>query len=448
MAVLLKITKELEFQVGKDDTAMASFKIDNISKETAAYKIKTTAPKRYTVRPNAGVVNPGESAQLMVCLNLAKDPKRDAEPDKFQIISLTVKGKPPKPDDDNYSEYLKKLFNSVTDKDKVNKDRLKIVIKKDAAPSGGPAERNPKLTLGTNLSFRNEKRETPVVTGRDSARRLETISTDIPDSRNRTNPIPQNETNRGRDGSRNPPERRTDNTKPLTSPVDQLRDGSRSPERARPTESRDSRPKESRDSRPKDRPMERSRESSRTLSKGGSRSREASREARSYPDMPRYRESSVGPADRERPRSRYDDDYRGSSRSRERSLSRDPRDYDRDRRRRGDDRYDRSVSRGRRWDDDDDGYRSSRDYSRSRSGSRLRDEYFDRSRSRSRSSSRDYRYLRQAMEERPMNRQLDGLIRRYEDLNVKTTQKTQERQLLFVAVAFFIGFIFAQGIIF
>jgi hypothetical protein len=106
------------------------------------------------------------------------------------------------------------------------------------------------------------------------------------------------------------------------------------------------------------------------------------------------------------------------------------------------------VSRGRRWDDDDDGYRSSRDYSRSRSGSRLRDEYFDRSRSRSRSSSRDYRYLRQAMEERPMNRQLDGLIRRYEDLNVKTTQKTQERQLLFVAVAFFIGFIFAQGIIF
>jgi hypothetical protein len=106
------------------------------------------------------------------------------------------------------------------------------------------------------------------------------------------------------------------------------------------------------------------------------------------------------------------------------------------------DRYDRSVSRGRRRDEDD-GYRSSRDYSRSRSGSRLRDDYFERSRSRSR--SRDY-YRRQSMDERPMN--IDSLIRRYEDMNIKTTQKTQERQLLFVAMAFFIGFIFAQGIIF
>jgi hypothetical protein len=107
------------------------------------------------------------------------------------------------------------------------------------------------------------------------------------------------------------------------------------------------------------------------------------------------------------------------------------------------DRYDRSISRGRRRDDDE-GYRSSRDYSRSRSGSRLRDDYFERSRSRSRSGG-DY-YRRQPMDERPLN--IDSLIRRYEDLNIKTTQKTQERQLLFVAMAFFIGFIFAQGIIF
>jgi hypothetical protein len=54
---------------------------------------------------------------------------------------------------------------------------------------------------------------------------------------------------------------------------------------------------------------------------------------------------------------------------------------------------------------------------------------------------------RQGTEERPMNRDLDRLLMRYEDMNLKTTQKSQERQLLFVAVAFFIGFIFAQGII-
>jgi hypothetical protein len=52
------------------------------------------------------------------------------------------------------------------------------------------------------------------------------------------------------------------------------------------------------------------------------------------------------------------------------------------------------------------------------------------------------------MDERPVPRELDTLLRRYEDLNVKTAQKTQERQLLFVAIAFFIGFIFAQGILY
>jgi hypothetical protein len=36
------------------------------------------------------------------------------------------------------------------------------------------------------------------------------------------------------------------------------------------------------------------------------------------------------------------------------------------------------------------------------------------------------------------------ILRDYQDLKTKTTQKTQERQLLFVALAFFVGFIFAQ----
>jgi hypothetical protein len=52
--------------------------------------------------------------------------------------------------------------------------------------------------------------------------------------------------------------------------------------------------------------------------------------------------------------------------------------------------------------------------------------------------------------ERPVtnSRDLDSILKRYEVLNVKTAQKTQERQLIFVALAFFIGFIFAQGILF
>jgi len=72
---------------------------------------------------------------------------------------------------------------------------------------------------------------------------------------------------------------------------------------------------------------------------------------------------------------------------------------------------------------------------------------------RSRSRSRDYYMMDRppvAMDmlgARP-GAELDNLLKRYEDMNIKTSQKSQERQLLFVAMAFFIGFIFAQGIIY
>jgi hypothetical protein len=58
----------------------------------------------------------------------------------------------------------------------------------------------------------------------------------------------------------------------------------------------------------------------------------------------------------------------------------------------------------------------------------------------------DYMSMRPRTDERPqVRREIDSLFRKYEDLNSKTAQKTQERQLLFIALAFFIGFIFAQA---
>jgi vesicle-associated membrane protein-associated protein A len=66
-----------------------------------SYKIKTTARKRYCVRPNTGVVNPRETVEVqsthyyafdsdqLVLLNYSKDQPIDPKTkDKFQVQSI------------------------------------------------------------------------------------------------------------------------------------------------------------------------------------------------------------------------------------------------------------------------------------------------------------------------------------------------------------------------
>ena len=49
-----------------------------------AFKIKTTAPKRYCVRPNVGLLKPGETSDVKVLLQ----PGETDEKHKFQVQSL------------------------------------------------------------------------------------------------------------------------------------------------------------------------------------------------------------------------------------------------------------------------------------------------------------------------------------------------------------------------
>lgn len=64
--------------------------ITNNTSETIAFKVKTTAPKFYCVRPNAAVVAPGETVQIQVIfLGLAEEPSADTKcRDKFLVITL------------------------------------------------------------------------------------------------------------------------------------------------------------------------------------------------------------------------------------------------------------------------------------------------------------------------------------------------------------------------
>jgi len=385
-----------------------------------------------------------------------------------------VRKKPPKPDEDGYSDYLRRLWKTATP-DKIFKDRLKINIKKDPLARDS-SSKDSKLSISNkNLSSSTKAREEPK---KEGSTRSSTLN--ITDPRDPRNPKTSSgmlfeNSSRPREPSNAPPDRRRERSRAPPERDDRGRDRERERSRSRtssPERLRESTSTRNLPSSDRDRDRDRARDGSRPPSdrnRDASRSREGS--SRSFRDIPRSRDSSVGPPqDRDRSRSsRYDDRDRSMSRDRERSLSsrdRDgyrsssrPRDYDREDRGRDDRvRDDRSVSRSRSGyrssRDDDDGYRSSRDMSRS--PSRPMRDPMDRSRSRSSSRGDYYPYDRPAMEmmvprmreERTVNREIDTLLRRYENLNVKTTQKSQERQLLFVAIAFFIGFIFAQGVLY
>ena len=66
------------------------FTITNGTEETIAFKVKTTAPKFYCVRPNAALVAPGETLQIQVIfLGLAEEPVPNFNcRDKFLVITL------------------------------------------------------------------------------------------------------------------------------------------------------------------------------------------------------------------------------------------------------------------------------------------------------------------------------------------------------------------------
>ncbi|KAH3672152.1 hypothetical protein WICPIJ_010121 [Wickerhamomyces pijperi] len=80
----------LEFKPPFHTTNTEILTITNDSEETAAFKVKTTAPKLYCVRPNAGLVQPGQSVEVsIIMLGLKEEPTADYKcNDKFLIVAL------------------------------------------------------------------------------------------------------------------------------------------------------------------------------------------------------------------------------------------------------------------------------------------------------------------------------------------------------------------------
>ncbi|KKZ60251.1 hypothetical protein EMCG_05008 [[Emmonsia] crescens] len=83
--------KFLRFQRPFTREVSQTLTIENNNNEPVAFKVKTTAPKSYCVRPNSGRIGAGESVDVQVLLQAMKDDKSvGTSKDKFLVQSVAV----------------------------------------------------------------------------------------------------------------------------------------------------------------------------------------------------------------------------------------------------------------------------------------------------------------------------------------------------------------------
>ncbi|CAN6461102.1 unnamed protein product [Victoria cruziana] len=121
--------EELSFPFELEKQSYCNLKLVNNSEHCVAFKIKTTAPKKYFVRPNTGVILPWDSVVILVTLQAQREYPPDMQcKDKFLVQSAKV---PPNTDPD---EIPPATFNKDGER-KVEECKLKVVY--TAPPAHG-----------------------------------------------------------------------------------------------------------------------------------------------------------------------------------------------------------------------------------------------------------------------------------------------------------------------
>ncbi|KMT11814.1 hypothetical protein BVRB_5g105140 isoform B [Beta vulgaris subsp. vulgaris] len=83
--------EELKFQFELEKQSFCDLKVTNNTDQNIAFKVKTTSPKRYYVRPNTGVLHPWDSCVIRVTLQAQQEYPPDMLcKDKFLLQSTIV----------------------------------------------------------------------------------------------------------------------------------------------------------------------------------------------------------------------------------------------------------------------------------------------------------------------------------------------------------------------
>ncbi|KAH7577764.1 hypothetical protein ACOSP7_001212 [Xanthoceras sorbifolium] len=123
---------ELKFPFELKKQSSCSMQLTNRTDKYVAFKVKTTNPKKYCVRPNTGVVLPGSSCNVMVTMQAQKDAPPDLQcKDKFLLQSVGA------PDGTTTKDIVPELFNKEEGKI-VEEFKLRVVYIPANPPSPVP----------------------------------------------------------------------------------------------------------------------------------------------------------------------------------------------------------------------------------------------------------------------------------------------------------------------
>lgn len=82
---------ELKFPFELKKQISCSLQLSNKTDDYIAFKVKTTSPKKYCVRPNSGIVPPRSTADVVVTMQAQKEAPPDMQcKDKFLVQSVIV----------------------------------------------------------------------------------------------------------------------------------------------------------------------------------------------------------------------------------------------------------------------------------------------------------------------------------------------------------------------
>ncbi|XP_075953459.1 VAMP (vesicle-associated membrane protein)-associated protein A, like [Anarhichas minor] len=119
---------DLKFKGPFTDVVTTNLKLGNPSDRKVCFKVKTTAPRRYCVRPNSGVIDPGATVIISVMLQPFDYDPNEKSKHKFMVQTIFAPShvsdmdslwKDAKPDDLMDSK-LRCVFELPSENDKVN----------------------------------------------------------------------------------------------------------------------------------------------------------------------------------------------------------------------------------------------------------------------------------------------------------------------------------------
>lgn len=127
----IKPPNELSFVGPFTQPVSSVMYLSNPSDRKVCFKIKTTAPKKYCVKPNSGVIDPDESVKISVSLQPFEYDPQDKNKHKFMVQSMYA------PEGEIYQEQLWKEVDSSQLMD--SKLKCVFVVPETAAGLGGGA---------------------------------------------------------------------------------------------------------------------------------------------------------------------------------------------------------------------------------------------------------------------------------------------------------------------